>query len=212
MRAIAVLMKKACVVLGGGSDEVPTDGYDLVICADSGYMRLQRGKRPDYLVGDMDSIDPRSLEGAKNAGIRTILYPAAKDLSDGEAALNLALSERADDITIEGTLGDRSDHLLSTFQLLHIVPRGTACRLKLGADMILLVREGEELEIPEPAPIISLIPSCEGVVVSTSGMKYDLRSEILPMGTTRGIHNEPTGGKVGLTVHAGSVFLVLSRA
>ena len=203
-------MKRACVVLGGGSDAVRTDGYDLVICADSGYSRLLPGERPDYIVGDMDSIDHRSLERAKKAMIKMIIYPSDKDRSDGEAALKLALAEGADDITLEGTLGDRSDHLLTTFQLLHTVPKGIACRLKLGNDRIMLVREGEDMVITHDAPIISLVPSCEGCVVSTKGMRYDLRSEGLPLGTTRGIHNEPAGRAPTLSVHSGSVFLVLS--
>lgn len=203
-------MKRACVVLGGGADPVRTDTYDIVICADSGYGRLLPGKRPDYLVGDMDSIPPHMLEEARNSGVRTMVYSIDKDLSDGEAALNLAIAEGADEVTIEGTLGDRSDHLLSTFQLLHVVPRGTECRLMLGSDVIFLVREGETRVLNRPTRIISVVPSCEGAVVSTRGMRYELDRQSLPLGSTRGIHNEPTGPCPSLTVHSGAAFLVVS--
>jgi thiamine pyrophosphokinase len=185
--------------------------YDIVVCADSGYERLMPGRRPDYLVGDMDSIPPHMLEEARRMGVRTIVHPVDKDLSDGEAALMLAIAEGADDVTIEGTLGDRSDHLLSTFQLLHAVPRGTDCRLRLGSDMIFLVREGETRVLHGPNRIISVVPSCEGAMVSTRGMRYELDRELLPLGSTRGIHNEPTQDDPSLTVHSGAAFLVVSR-
>jgi thiamine pyrophosphokinase len=200
---------KACVVLGGGSDLVEVGGYDLVICADSGYSRLKPGYLPTHLVGDMDSISPEDLEIAMAKGIATSIHPAEKDFSDGEAAISLALSEGADDLTIEGTLGNRTDHLLSTFALLHIVPATVRCRLRIGSDLIYLIRSGEEMTLKGPPPIISLVPACGGCVVSTFGTKYDLDREELGLGSTRGIHNEPVSESPRITVHSGAVFLVL---
>ena len=203
-------MKRACVVLGGDRDNVRIEGYDLVICADSGYERLRKGDRPTHLVGDMDSIGASALKEAVSSGIILSIHPKEKDLSDGEAAVMTAISEGADDITIEGTFGDRSDHLLSTFHILHLIPRGIASRIRLGKDVISLIRGGEKVTIEEPPRVISLIPASTGTTVTTEGLKYALRCEKLDLGSTRGIHNEPSSERPSLTVHSGSVYLVLS--
>jgi len=138
-----------------------------------------------------------------------IVHPRHKDLSDGEAALHLAIAAGASDITIEGTLGERSDHLLSTFHLLHLVPDGISGRLHLGKDTITLLKPGRRV-IRDPPPLISLLPASEKVRITTQGLLFPLRDEWLTMGSTRGVHNEPASGEPWVEVSDGMAYLILS--
>jgi len=200
------------VVLGGEDAQVTISGYDMVICADSGYRRIStQGQRPTHLIGDMDSLDEASLADAAARGIDIIRYPEEKELSDGEAALLLAIEKGSTEVTIMGTLGSRSDHLLSTYLLLSRIPKGTKGELRIGDDRILLVREGETVDIQGECRIISLVPYCEGTVISTLGLRYHLDRETLEYGTTRGIHNEKVGPAASVEVLSGGAFLIISE-
>ncbi|MDG6223950.1 MAG: thiamine diphosphokinase [Candidatus Thermoplasmatota archaeon] len=206
-------MVRACVVLGGSIEPVDTAGYDIVICADSGYSRvLGTGRRPDHLVGDMDSLDPGLLERAVTEGIDIVRYPIDKDISDGEASLKLAIDSGADLIIIEGATGSRSDHMISMFQMLESVPQDIEAWLHIGGDRIRLMREGQWMELTDPPPVISLLPVAEDVRIKTDGLRYDLDGEKLLRGSTRGIHNEASSPKPRIEVIQGSLLLVLSRS
>lgn len=206
-------MVRACVVLGGSTEPVNTAGYDIVICADSGYSRvMDSGRKPDHLVGDMDSLDPGLLERAMNEGIDIVRYPLDKDISDGEASLKLAIDSGADLIVIEGATGSRSDHLISMFNMLESIPQNIEAWLHIGGDRIRLVRGGEWLELSDPPPVISLLPVTEDVLLRTDGLRYDLDGEKLHRGSTRGIHNEALSPTPRIKVIKGALLLVLSSS
>ena len=82
------------------------DKGDLCIAADGGYRNAQAmGSRVDVLIGDLDSLGGRPLEGA--AGVELILLPVEKDCTDTQAAVSLALERGADGIVFVGSLGGR---------------------------------------------------------------------------------------------------------
>jgi thiamine pyrophosphokinase len=137
-----------------------------------------------------------------------IRFPEEKDLSDGEAAIGVAIEEGANDITIEGTLGERTDHLLSTYHLLRMVPETIDARLHIGNDTISLLGPGKH-SISEAAPIISILPMTLMAKVRTEGLKYALIGEEIALGSTRGIHNEPASVQPMVEVIEGYVFLIL---
>ncbi|HEX2911967.1 MAG TPA: thiamine diphosphokinase [Chloroflexia bacterium] len=167
-----------------------------LICADSGAeAALAWGLRPDYLVGDMDSISPATLaELSAYPATKVIRLPAEKDETDLEIALYTALDLGATDITILGGLGGRLDHTLGNLYLL-AAPRLAEgqVRVKILAEdsEIYLLRGGETLELSgEPGNILSLIPfSAEARGIRTEGLYYPLRSETLLLGPTRGVSN-----------------------
>jgi thiamine pyrophosphokinase len=205
-------MKRACIVLGGGDDSIYVSGFDMVICADSGYRRLSERGQATHLVGDMDSLDTSMIREARDLEVDIRLFPIDKDLSDGEAALIVAIEEGADEIVIEGTMGDRSDHLLSTFFLLQAVPTHVKASLHMGNDTIILLRPGPPVVMNDPPRVISILSATEEVKVSTWGLRFSLSGEILKKGSTRGIHNEAVSELPKVQVLEGMAFLILSRA
>jgi thiamine pyrophosphokinase len=59
------------------------DGASLVIAADGGAGWLDRaGRRPDLLVGDLDSADASLVGRLTAAGARVERHPADKEASD----------------------------------------------------------------------------------------------------------------------------------
>ncbi len=209
---MGIFMKRTLIALPGCSTSEVEGDFQLVICADSGYSdTISSCYSPDYLVGDLDSLAPDLIEHASERGVEILRHDPDKNLTDGEIALELALERGADKILICGGKSGRSDHILSSFFLLYRIPKGTDAELVLDGDVIRLLRRGDSLSIGKIHQVISLLPVGGDCRVSISGVKWALDGEILRLGGTRGIHNEPVGEEVDLKVWEGDLFLILSR-
>ena len=124
----------AVVVVGGGPlspraveawDDLARSGAPtLVIAADSGLDHaVAAGLHPDRLVGDLDSISAAGRMWAYANGVDIDEHPAAKDETDAELALALAVADPAVSSVIvlgglDPTADDRLDHLLGTLLVL----------------------------------------------------------------------------------------------
>lgn len=187
----------------------------LLICADGGgEVALAWKLRPDWLVGDMDSISPASLEILQNTpGVQVKIVPVEKDETDLELALLTALELGARDITILGGLGGRLDHTLGNIYLLaaaQLAEAGARARLLAEAEEVTVLRGGEELELQgQPGELVSLIPltpAAQGI--RTGGLYYPLRGEPLYIGPTRGISNQFTGTSATISFEEGLLMVI----
>jgi thiamine pyrophosphokinase len=89
----------------------------LVIAADSGLEKAEEaGVRPDFIIGDMDSLDDLSRLGAYPPE-KVIRHPQDKEYSDTELAIFFAREKGCDETWIMGGGGGRLDHLLSLYCL-----------------------------------------------------------------------------------------------
>ncbi len=189
MRIVVV----ASGVLAPG-DETWLDGADLVFAADGGANALDRlGRRPDRLVGDLDSADPALVELLEAAGTRIDRHSVDKEASDTELALRAALAEGADDVDLLGaTGGDRLDHELANLLLLaDPAYSGAELRAVVGATTVRAVRGGQEMALRGgPGDLVTLLPiggDADGV--TTAGLRWPLDGAALPMGGSRGLSN-----------------------
>jgi len=89
-----------------------------VIAADGGLRHvLALGRRPDVLIGDLDSLPP-GVDPETAAG-KVIRYPRDKDETDLELALLYAVDHYPDaEVFVVGGAGGRLDHLLANVLLL----------------------------------------------------------------------------------------------
>ena len=121
---------------------------DLVIAADGGATSLDAlGRRPDLLVGDMDSTDPSLVERLASSGTTVVRHPADKDASDTALAVGEALSAGATDLVILGAVrGERLDHALANLLLL-AGPELTGCTVRAvhGPTRVRALHAGERL-------------------------------------------------------------------
>ena len=85
----------------------------LVVAADSGLIAAEAaGVAPDWVVGDMDSLDTQARL-ARYPPERVIRYPADKDYTDTELALALLWEQGAQETWLIGGGGGRLDHLFA---------------------------------------------------------------------------------------------------
>jgi len=85
----------------------------MFIAADSGFQAaLNAGVKPDWIIGDMDSIEDQSRLSAWPPE-RVIRHQHEKDFTDTELALSLAVEKGCEDIWLIGGGGGRIDHLFA---------------------------------------------------------------------------------------------------
>ncbi|MDR1576406.1 MAG: thiamine pyrophosphokinase [Treponema sp.] len=85
----------------------------MTAAADSGLIAAEEAAlRPDWIVGDMDSLDSVERLAAYPAG-SVIRHDAAKDYTDTELALSLLREKGCDEVWLLGGGGGRTDHLFA---------------------------------------------------------------------------------------------------
>src|SRR5665648_90668 len=190
------------------------DRADRLIAADGGADALRLvGRNPDLLVGDMDSIDHATLEALQGQGVEIRILPTAKDETDLESALRLAVELQAEEVTVFGALGGpRLDHLVATLLLL-TAPWLTRMRVRLMDPWHeVYLAHGETLIEGAVGETLSLLPLSHQVrEVWTEGLLYPLEGETLHQGTTRGVSNALTGEKAKVTHGAGRLLVMHYR-
>jgi thiamine pyrophosphokinase len=211
-------MMRAAVVAGSSLsadlDREELAGADLLTAVDGGAEALLKlGLVPALLVGDMDSVTPRTREILEGQGVETVLLATAKDETDTEAALRLLIDRGADDIVVYGALGGpRLDHLLGNLLLL-TAPwlAGFAVRLVDDRHEVFLVQR-DVVFAGSNGDIVSLFALSEEVQhVRTSGLLYPLAGEPLRRSATRSLSNVMTGPEARVTHGEGLLLLVHYR-
>jgi thiamine pyrophosphokinase len=190
-------MKNALIVGGGPVDirQLQSELADkpaILVAADRGGSYLaELSILPDTLIGDFDSLSEPILRQMSQAGVVLKSYPAAKDYTDLELALDYALENGATAIRIIGGLGGRIDHSLGNIGLLlRALERGVEAHLiDIATDIVLTA--GVITIKRKPGWAVSLIPLSLSVTgVTTTGLAYGLEQAELRLQSTRGIHNE----------------------
>jgi thiamine pyrophosphokinase len=147
---------------------------DLVVAADSGLVTAEEaGVRPDWVVGDMDSLtDLSRLDHYPPERVRR--FPHDKDFLDTEIALNLLWDESCTDIVLIGGGGGRLDHLLA-LRALFDRPRCPR-RWVTDTEDIQVVDEGERFKLFVPVNTrVSVLPMARGPwKASSDGLKWPL--------------------------------------
>ena len=192
-------------------DRAAVETADLLVAVDGGADALARvGLVPSLLVGDLDSISPAALADLRSQGVEVLTLQAAKDETDTEAALRLAIERGATRITVFNALGGpRLDHLVGNLLLL-TAPWLAPVRVTLvdGLHEVFFVK-GDAAVAGRPGDTVSLLPLTEAVLeVRTQGLLYPLQGEPLFQGTTRGVSNEMTGADARVTHGEGALLLI----
>ena len=181
-------------------------GDALVIAADSGYGHAQSlGMQPHILVGDMDSIAASDVADAQARNVDIHTFDAAKDETDTEIAVSVAMQRGITNITVVSGGGDRFDHLLGMVHSL----AATHCALYIGNARICFARP----DVPANLSVsvndtISLIPLGGSCVISTTGLQWNLSNEELQAFASRGVSNTATNSNVSVTVSHGAVAII----
>jgi len=184
---------------------------DVLICADGGANHaVALGLIPDFVVGDMDSIDTSVLAELSAQG-RTELkrVPVEKDESDTELALDVAVDLAPSSIVLTCVLGARFDHALANVGLLARVPAAIPAVIVEPEMSAFLVTDTVSIE-GWPGRLVSLLPLFgEARGIDLEGFKYGLTSGVLSPGTTLGLSNVMLGETASVSVEEGALLAVL---
>jgi thiamine pyrophosphokinase len=132
------------------------------------------GLRPDWIVGDMDSLDdPRRLEKYPSGKIRR--FPREKDYTDTELAFTWLREHGCSEIWLAGGGGGRTDHLFAIRSLFE--RESCPDRWVTGADDIYCLRSGGALNLRLPqGSLVSVFPlGTEPWDAGSSGLKWPLK-------------------------------------
>jgi thiamine pyrophosphokinase len=207
---------EVAVVVAGGPPPDPASALAApldarVIAADEGLEHaLALGLDVTIAVGDFDSVSPEALAAAEAAGVRVERYPAEKDATDLELALDVAVTLGARRVlVIAGDGAGRLDHLLAALLLLGS-PRYDEVELDafVGSARVHVVR-GEREIAGEPGELVSLLAlhgPAEGV--RTEGLAYALHGERLEAGSSRGVSNVLVSSPARIAVEHGVLLVV----
>ncbi len=183
---------------------------DLVLAADGGANLCLAWDWPvDAVVGDMDSIAAEARRQLEAQGVPFIVVPTAKDETDLELALRLALERGATELVIAGALGGRIDHTLGNLTLLALPSLASlpAC-IADGDQTLWLVRDRMTID-GQPGDTLSLLPfGGDARGVSVSGVHWPLHQADLPLGPSLSISNRMAASQAEIVVRRGLLLAV----
>lgn len=180
--------------------------YDLLICADGGLRHAQNlGLVPDILLGDMDSV--KSVPD----GMQTKVFPVRKDETDGEIAVQYALSEGAEEIVMVGFSGCRLDHTLTNIYFLKMIADAGKSGVFLDDKNEIYCLTKKVTLTGRAGDLVSIVPICDMAGVTTDGLEYPLQGEAMYFGKSRGVSNVMTGDMCTITTESGFGLVMKSR-
>lgn len=191
---------------------VRLDSTDRIFCADGGTRRaLDLGLTPERIIGDFDSLSSELLGQMAAAGVRLYRYPADKDKTDLELALELAIAEEPDEILLIAALGGRLDQMLANILLL-TRPEYATAQLTLVDGFqwaTLLHGPGTVCINGQPGDTLSLIPLTPMVKqVNLTGVVWPLAAATLTFGSTLTISNAMSDRQASIHIGSGSALVV----
>jgi len=188
---------------------------DLLIAADGGARHcLDLGVVPDFVVGDLDSLQPFEIKALKKSGAEVVVYARKKNFTDLELAFSLAMDRGANEIIVLGGFGGRWDMTVSN--LLLATGRkfsGVSIRLIDGPQEATLIKDGEQRTFQgSRGDVLSLIPLGRDVTgVTLSGLEYALSDQTIKAGSTLGISNVLAEDKATVTIEKGVLLCIISH-
>lgn len=179
--------------------------FDQIICADGGLnIAYQLGLSPTHLIGDYDSTEIPDEENV-------MVLPKEKDMTDTEAAIDLAFSLGLNDITILGGLGGRFDHTMGNIGLLAKYINHQLVMID-GQNAVFMLSPGT-YHIPANQysymGVISYGDMAEKVTLT--GVKYPLNDFQLNNQTSLGVSNEIVEDFATVSFKNGKLLIILSK-
>ena len=182
---------------------------DLIACADGGAdYALKLGLAPDLLIGDMDSVSEFALNSCREKGTELMCFPADKDKSDMELALEQLWQRGLTRIALYGALGGRIDHELTNLSVAaHFAGQGPQITLVDDDCLGYLLHGPAKLELEgQPGETLSLVPlSTQVQGVNLSGVKWPLSAATLYFGSSRAISNQFAMSRVQIDLSCGDL-------
>ena len=206
-------MSRFTILLGGDLVATPAllrqAAGSRVIAADSGIRHAAAlGVVPELWVGDFDSVDDALAASWRHIPRRA--FPAEKDKTDGELAVDAALAMGATDLLLAGAFGGaRADHAFLHMALaLRLSDSGTDVLLASGIEEGRPLRAGERMAFDYAAgTLFSVLGFSDLAGLSVDGARWPLDAVEVPFGSSLTISNAVTGA-LAVTLERGRALLI----
>ncbi|MEK1851143.1 MAG: thiamine diphosphokinase [Phyllobacterium sp.] len=201
------------VILLGGTVHVTDRLRQLVagarvLAADGGIAHAESlGLVPELWLGDFDSTSPELDE--QYADVPRVVFPAAKDMTDGELALNEAWRLGATEVILCGAFGGlRTDHtLLHLTMATAQAAEGRKLILSSGAEEAHpLVAGAYEFDFAD-GTLFSIVAFTPLEGLSIEGARWPLENMELSFGSSLTVSNAVCGS-LHVSLHSGKAILI----
>lgn len=179
---------------------------DILIAVDGGLNHCHRlHLKPDYILGDQDSLSPNLLSVYPSAISKT--YPTNKDKTDLELAVEFAMTLHPSAMFLFAALGKRTDHTLSNINLLSRYPGKLF--IESAQERLFVIPRHITLSC-EPGQTISLIPlNGPAKGITTKGLKWELSHSTLDK-HFMGISNVALQKTIEISVDSGDLLCCIN--
>lgn len=212
---------KICILLNGEVKDhstirefIKNEKYDYIICADGGANHLYKmGITPNYIIGDLDSIDKNIIDYYKKQNVLFEKFPSKKDETDSELCILLAKKLGAENIDLFATLGGRIDHTLANINLLYYIKEEKIIPRIISEKEEIYIAINESIKIKgKKEDIISIIPIKGDVKgITLENLEYPLNDYNMKYFTPLGISNIMLSDECSVTVKEGSVLIIRNK-
>ena len=175
----------------------------LICCDGAANSFTGRSRRPDYVVGDLDSI----TEEARTMFQDRLVPLPSEQSSDFEKALQFAAEKGCTEVTILGAVGQRDDHTLGNLLMLWADFGMEVLALTDGGQFSVIRRTGTFCSFKGQE--VSLFPESSQVRITTEGLVYALDQEALTA-YHKGTSNRSLGKSFTIQVDGGPVLVYQS--
>jgi thiamine pyrophosphokinase len=205
-------MKKCLIIANGKSPSKKVveyfylKGFSTIICADGGANSAQKiGIKPDFIIGDLDSISSSTLKYFKNKS--KIIKINRQNDTDVEKCLKFAIKKKFDEVVLLGVTGDRLDHTICNLGI--VIKFFGKIKIYLSAESSFLTSINQTTEFnSKVGETISIYAFNDKTKISSTGLKYKLNNAALPFGVRESTSNVSISEKIILKVKNGIVFVI----
>lgn len=191
-------MSTFTILLGGELRRTPRLDRQVagsrVVAADAGIGHAAMlGVVPELWVGDFDSV-PQDLPDAFQA-VPRMAFPAEKDKTDGELAVEAAFARGATALVLAGAFGGpRADHAFLHMTLaIRLAEAGVGVLLTSGSQEGVPLRPGRTRFDYADGTLFSILGFSDLSGLSLAGAKWPLDDVRVPFGSSLTISNEVRG-------------------
>lgn len=209
---------KICIVLNGEvenytkiRDFITKEDYDYIICADGGANHTYNMEiTPDYIIGDLDSVDEKLVSYYKNTGVKFEKFPAKKDETDTELCIYLARDLKATRIDFIAALGGRIDHTITNINLLYYLKEMDIIPRIISEKEEIYIAVNEEITISgnvgDIVSVIAINGDADGVTLKN--LEYPLDNYYMKYGVPIGMSNVMLSNECKVKVKKGNLIII----
>ena len=205
-------MKNALIINGGlnSTKRDQLDNYDFIVAVDSGAEHAYKlFLKPDLIIGDLDSIDEKTIKRAEKDSIQILKYETNKNETDFELALKHVLDQSIKDITIIGGEYGEIDHLFSVLTVI-ISYQNDELILWIHGNQSIIIPNSKKIKIGNNVQF-SILPFTDLKNLNISGAQWNLENENIKFGKSFTLRNISIDKNIEVSVDDGKFCLIYNN-